>query len=546
MASTIIEMTPINRVALCSNIPFDSTYTHTILFGTADAQLAYFMSHKKYLWENLTPSRFPNKLRLPLPASDVYNCNYCVFQNTNFNGKWMYAFITGIEYENPSCCLVTIELDAFQTWQFEMVVGTSYVLREHPLTDAYGEHTLGEPLETGEFVDGAAQKTGHFETYRAVVEYAGSTSSGGSGGGDTGGEDNGHGPGWENTTRESRATGQGTVGGTFSGLQYMSASLSGAGGGAILDLLESLNNSGKIDQIAATYLMPDDFYTTSPNPLEYTLTVPKQITSLGEYTPRNKKLLCYPYNMLCVSNSMGEINTYKWEYFYNKGSAALFGMGAAMGANTDVILWPISYNGKAENWQETMSLTGFPQFAYIIDTYRNWVAQSGSSFALQQLAGIGSSLGSAVVNAASGNLMETITSGLSAGAGMAAWAEKSKMPNSSGGASGSNSMVGLRAKDFYFYQHHIREDYAKTFDDFFDRFGYQTNRLKVPNLSGRPGYNYVQLAEGDIHGNVPLNDINTIKQAFNRGITFWHNSARVGDYSLRNRPEGEEDNGKTT
>lgn len=537
MPSPIIVIQPQNKVMLCTNVPFDSTYTHTTLFGSASAQLSYFMGKAKYTWDNLTPSRFPNEIKLPISAMEAYNCNYLCFQNTNFSSKWFYCFVEKVEYENPTLTKITVSLDVFQTWQFDFTVGTSYVLREHPLTDNYGEHTIGEPLETGEFVDEAATGTGHFSTYRAVVEYAGSGSSGGGGGdgGDTGGEDNEHGPGWETGTRAARASGQGTVGGTFSGLNYLSATLSGAGGGAILDLLDSLNGSGKIDQIGSTYLMPDDFYTTGESAVKYTVRVGRQIESLGSYTPRNKKLLSYPYNMLCVSNSMGQINSYKYEYFGGSGDVN-FTVACAMGSSPDVILYPNIYNGKFENFEETLSLSGFPQFAYIIDTYRNWVAQRGGSYGINQLAGITSNF---MGGFGTGSPVDAVLRGLHAGAGMSEWAEKSKMPNSVGGAGASNTMVGIRKKDFYFYQHHLREDYAKAFDDYFDRFGYQTNRLKVPNLTGRPTYNYVQLAEADIHGNVPLGDINIIKDAFSRGITFWHGSARVGDYSVKNRPKGE-------
>lgn len=539
MPSPVVEIQPINNIMLCANVPFDSTYTHTCLFGSVGAQHSYFASKAKYTWSNLTPSRYPNKIRLPISTGEAYACNYLCFQNANFSPKWFYCFLHEIEYVNPEVCFVTVKLDVFQTWQFDFNVGTSYVVREHPLTDNYGEHTLGEPLENAEFVDEASTGTGHMDKYRAIVEYAGGggSDSGGDSGGDGGGEDNGHGPGWENQTRETRATGQGTVGGTFTGLNYMSATLSGAGGGAILDLLESLNNSGKIDQIAATYLMPDDFYTTGSSAVRYIVNKTKNITTLGQYTPRNKKLLCYPYNMLCVSNSMGQVNSYKYEYF--GGNAMNFTMSCAMGGNSDVILCPNAYNGKYENWEESLSLSGFPQFAYIIDTYRNWVAQNGASYGLSQMAGIVGGVGNVALSAATGNAMGAITGALNTGAAMAAWAEKSKMPNSSGGASASNTMVAIRAKDFYFYQHHIREDYAAAFDDYFDRFGYQTNRLKVPNLTGRPNYNYVKCLDPDIRGNIPLGDMDTIKNAFSRGITFWHNVSRVGDYSVANRPPGE-------
>lgn len=503
---TIVELSPLTTVMLCTNVPFDSTYTHTMTFGSTGSQLAYFQGKAKFTWQNLTPVRGnPNKLRVPANSMDVYGCNYVCFQNANFSNKWYYGFITSIEYYNPNCTEITIELDVFQTWAFDYTVGISYVVREHPNSDNYGEHTLLEPIAASEFVDEAAQKTGHLDNYDLVLMYA-----------------------------KDNDTGAGFQGGLFTGLTYMRAPQSAPG--AMLDLLETLNNEGKANQIVASFIFPHDFYTTGETAVEFNLTVPKQITTLGSYTPRNKKLLCYPYNMLNVSNSMGQVNTYKYEYFSNLGSAALFRIACAMGSSPDVVLWPLEYNGKAENFQETMSLSGYPQFAFVHDTYKEWLAQNGNTFAMQQLSSLARSgamaitpMGEVETAAQLGNAALNLASG------MVSLAEKSNLPNTSQGSQGSNTMVGIYAKDFYFYQHHLREDYAAVLDDYFDRFGYLTNRLKVPNITGRPAYNYVQCTGLDIRGNIPLNDINVIKNCFERGITFWHGDF-VGNYSVRNIP----------
>lgn len=527
MPSTIVELTPINKVMLCANVPFDSTYTHTTLFGNSASQLAFFQGKAKFTWENLTPSRFPNQLRLPVSSSVASECNYVCFQNANFSAKWYYAFISDIEYVNPNMCEVKVKLDVFQTWQFDFKVGVSYVVREHPLTDNYGEHTLLEPIEASEFVDEQGFKSGHLDSFDLVLMYA----------------------------KNDDSAGAGVQGGLFTGLSYLRTPESSDG--AMLDLLQTLQTEGKSDSVVGSFYMPSDFYTTGSATKEINITVPKAITTLGNYTPRNKKLLCYPYNMLKVHNSQGAVNTYRYEYFSNLGSSAIFTMACAMGSTPEVILFPHGYNGQGENFQETMSISGFPQFAFTHDTYKNWLAQNGNSFAFQQfaaIAGLGLSLAAPVAapagasaaavsafNAAQDTkaLLSTLSTGLNMASNMVGLVDKSKMPNSSQGSQGCNTMTGIRAMDFYFSQHHIREDYAACIDDYFDRFGYLTNRLKVPNMTNRPSYNYVQLAEADITGNVPFGDMDVIKAAFSHGITFWHNATRVGDYSQENRPEGE-------
>lgn len=504
----ITPISPICNLRVCANVPLDSTYTDTILFGSASAQLAYFVGKTKYNVQNMTPIKLNNKIRIPYDAEKIYSCNYVCFQNTNFGSKWFYAFIKEITWVNVGVCEITIELDVWQTWMFDITIGECYVVREHSVSDNYGEHTLLEPMSVSEYVDEASFKSGHLDSYMLMAQYA------------------------------KESGGGGVQGGLYSGLDYIHVPLTSSG--AMSDFLEGMVNTGKADQVVATYVMPAEFYTTGETCVEIEVTCPKAITSLGDYTPRNKKLLCYPYNSLNVSNSMGQINEYRYEYFYNLGSAALFRMACSMGTSPEVILWPLSYNGKAENFQETMSITGFPQFAFVIDTYRAWVAQNGNSATMQQLSslvGIGIAAGGAVAAPAlSAGSIGAISSGaLNLASSMVALEEKSRRPNTSQGSQGSNTMCAIFAKDFYFYQHHIREDYAKIIDDYFDRYGYLTNRLKVPNLNSRPSWNYVECQESVVTGNVPLMDINVIKQTLNQGITFWHGDY-VGNYSRSNAP----------
>lgn len=506
----IVPLTPINNLRVCANVPLDSTYTDTITFGSSSSQQSYFAGKTKatdakgpYAWSNLTPMRLQNKIRLPRVADDFYDCNYICFQNANFGGKWFYCFITAIEYVNPTMTEISFEIDVMQTWMFDYTVKPSYVVREHPNTDNLGEHLLIEPLEVGEYVDESAYRSGHMANYDAVIMYA-----------------------------PNDGPGAGNVGGIFTGLQYEHAPLSGSGG-AMLDLLESLVNSNRADSVAATFIMPSDFYTDEGAVVELQLTVPKETSTLGSYTPRNKKLLSYPYNMLSVHNSMGTIHNYRYEYFYNVSSSAIFTMSCPMGVNPEVIIFPRSYNGQAQNFDETLTITGFPQFAYVIDTYRAWFAQNGNAFMLDMLGdtiGLGMAVGA-------GSAGGTISQGLGLVSNVNSLVMHQQQANSGRGAQGSNAMVALRAKDFYFYQHHVREDYAEILDDYFDMYGYLTNEVKVPNITGRPSWNYVKTDGAKIVGSVPFDDIAIIKANFDKGITFWHGDY-VGDYGRGNLPNG--------
>ena len=65
--------------------------------------------------------------------------------------------------------------------------------------------------------------------------------------------------------------------------------------------------------------------------------------------------------------------------------------------------------------------------------------------------------------------------------------------------------------------------------------------IQVPNQTGRPYYNYVQIANdsdigypsSNLYG-IPADDMDEINNIYRRGVTIWHNHANLGDYSLDN------------
>ena len=93
------------------------------------------------------------------------------------------------------------------------------------------------------------------------------------------------------------------------------------------------------------------------------------------------------------------------------------------------------------------------------------------------------------------------------------------------------------AKVFYGDILSIRAEFARIIDDYFNMFGYATNRVKTPNITGRPHWNYVKTKGVVLDvANAPQPYIQKITDCFNKGITFWHNPSEVGNYALDNRP----------
>ena len=80
----------------------------------------------------------------------------------------------------------------------------------------------------------------------------------------------------------------------------------------------------------------------------------------------------------------------------------------------------------------------------------------------------------------------------------------------------------------------IKNEYARIIDGYFDMFGYKTNVVKVPNTNHRARWWYTKTIDVNIDGNIPNDDMQKIKNAYNNGITFWRNASEIQNYSLSN------------
>ena len=91
------------------NVPFDNTYTHTVMkdWANADAMAAEFAQrlNNTFTEDSYTYIRANNSIRVNFNAEKMYWFNYCMYQNTNYpdvlnTPKWYYAFITQVNYCN--------------------------------------------------------------------------------------------------------------------------------------------------------------------------------------------------------------------------------------------------------------------------------------------------------------------------------------------------------------------------------------------------------------------------------------------------------------
>lgn len=170
-------------------IPFDVNYENTCYFPTPAAQLSYMNAFNPITIEANSYQRVNSGvIKISVGINDnniaaLYNANYMAFKNTSFENKWFYCFVDRTEYLNNNTVTIWYHLDVIQTYMFDWSFNQCLIEREHTVTDAFGEHTLPEGLETGPYrsipaavylqvadaPDGEVYMFNRFEYQRAII-----------------------------------------------------------------------------------------------------------------------------------------------------------------------------------------------------------------------------------------------------------------------------------------------------------------------------------------------------------------------------------------
>ena len=349
------------------------------------------------------------------------------------------------------------------------------------------------------------------------------------------------------------------INGLYTGLQYAIYNIDVTGSGvADADaFLQNAIDNNAADSIVSIVMVPQavaDYiqHEDTPFSIEQGISRPLSfvLPSGSAYSPRNKKLLSYPYKFISV-DTMIDAKDYRYEYFTVQNSKVWFKLYCALAPNPEIVVVPERYasntNHIAENVSESVSLSGYPQCAFTIDSYRAWLAQSSlpdiSAIAAGGVTALGGG-GAAIAAAASGAAASTVALPVIAGAAgaigligaISSIINKATKGAKSRGTQGSSTMTAMRQMHPHFRLMSITTYQAQILDDYFDRYGYFCGRIKVPNRAARPHWTYIKTQAVNLHGNIPTADLTKIKSIYNRGVTFWRNGWEVGLYNLDNRP----------
>ena len=522
---------PSSTVYVC-NVDFDDTYKNVRYFGSASARNSYLMgkavkTYSEYL--TVRTHRPGGGVRSSIKVNDNIDdlqgagANYLIYQNANHGSRWFFAFITEFVYVNENTTEIVFETDVYQTWIHDVTIMPSYVVREHCVQDDFTVN-IPEPINAQDFIYEEIEVTDYLKDWGYLLA---STEA------------------LANETAKGRV-----VSGVYQGLFfYYFTNVD-----ALNNVLTQLEEQG-FDCVVFITLIPafnmggsnyaeNGLLSPSSTPNSVTVSVSYAYAALGfdGYIPRNKKLGMYPYQTLVVTNHAGDEAEYAPEDFPSQETIK-FKMWGDISGSPSISIAPLNYKGISTNYDAGLTITSFPQCSINTDTYKLWLAKNQFSQPMGYLGAIGSIVGGAAAIMGTGGIGTGVGAGAIA-AGVSQFIntanadyQAKKEPNrAQTGASRCNLLTAIGFNKFSFYARKIKADRARTIDDFFTMYGYQTNRVKVPNMSSRPFYNYVQTGDVNIRGDIPNTDMARLKQIFNSGVTFWKSGATVGDYTIDNQP----------
>lgn len=511
------------NIILAKGIGMDKEHKNIVNYSSTQMltllrSQAHFVGEKtdySFIKEN---GKGGNVIATNFTYQECKNANYIAFQNPTYYNKWVFAFIDEVTYENNGCTKITFTVDNWATWYDNLTFKSCFVIREHVNSDTIGEHTIPEGLETGEMISSGVIRDTELDSFSYIIQVTEFLS-------DTPGEP---------TRLATNFGGIAMPGGAYIASDFAIASNIIAG-----------YQTGRQDAVFNVYICPtkiinntssDAKYSGQVSPVTYTKTITKP-TTIGSYTPVNKKVLTYPYTYLILDNNNGMGNVLQYELFST--TDCVFEVRGVPTVGASIKCVPKDYKGQSLAEQEGIMCGKFPTCGWVNDTYTNWLTQNAVNVGFGVVSSGLSVLGGAVATAVNpiAGIGTMISGGLNIAQSMMQIHQHQILPDTAkGNINGGDINTCSSTNSFYFIKMNIKEEFARSIDAYFTRHGYKVNALKIPNITGRTYWNYVEIGAGEdvAFGNLPVGAMEEINNIFRSGTTIWHNHDNIGNFSLNN------------
>lgn len=577
-------------IRFLSGVPFFNNYSDTRYFtsGQQAEQVAYFNTFPTV--HTMTDATFQRDqagsfIRASASIDTLYSCNYVMFKNANHGDKWFYAFVTSLEYSSNHMTKTYIEIDVIQSWLFDIQIKPSYVEREHARLWDGGQpiiNTHKEPLAYGgeyDVVDEVHIQPSHlrYVVFITTKQIAYSNEAGtvpfllksGVLGSPT--------PLYYYIMPLLRAT------------MNTPEQLGGSNTLNIVQLMEFFATDEKaVNALQACYITDfigvpfDSSETTNISiPTGYGMSkaylniqgtgfpiiymsgnINRFYESISVYIDKYRnlkpvkesKLYMYPYTVYELQDFKGNIITFRPEYV--DGNNIHIKIKGGIGFNNKVSYEIANYNntdGKDASFQYSL-IDNNPNDIPIVTDYLSAFLQ-GNRNSIQarldnsQLAGLTTGMQGIVSGLATGmtgnpiggvamgfnGVLQGTTNHLAEmNSTNAQFEDAQNIPpsiNKMGGNTAfdyGNNLNGVRL-----IKKQIKDEYIESLESYFKKYGYKTNKLKMPNLKTRQHFNFVKTIGITVVGQVNNETMARIKRIFDSGITLWHTND-IGNYTLEN------------
>lgn len=498
--------------------------------------------------------------------------------------KYFYAFVLNAEYINEEVVELTYTLDVMQTWFFDAVLKPCYIDREHASTDNIGDNLLPEPVNAGEYRYSEVAvsndtSSNWFKFYKNLMIYVLTSADLNSQTGEAepiqGQMINGVYSGLKIKVFDTNSTG---INNLNTWLLAMADALvsdrivaiytapSAFGSGTTTPTTTSL-------EVNRPHMQTVQGVTSVANGWTFTETISTPSGNITVTRPHNNKLYTSPFTFLHCSAPNGSDHDFQYEYFTS--TEALFQLSGVASGQPEMQLVPQYYKGVTNNLNERIVYNGYPMNSWAVDAYRAWLAQNqgrmnitGVRSALNLAGNIAGAVvgvyrsgsanidyqaenaqyaeGAALLRMQKANPANVIAQGTPAGKaqaivqGLSAAADfgtevaymmnENKIASSRGseakGSATSDIDMACGTNYIHMYDTRVTNYYASLIDDYFDRYGYATKRIKVPNRNVRKYWTYTKTIGCQVDatgstGGIPENDRRAIEYIYDKGITFW-------------------------
>lgn len=526
-----------SEIILCSGINLDKQYNNVLSYSEnqmlALCRQKAVASGNKYSF--LRPT---NSLYVDFTYAQCLQANYIAFQNTDYSGKWFFAWIDEVIYKGENNCEIKYTIDAWSTWFDYWSKKPCFINREHVNDDTIGLHTLPENLDVGEVIETFEQyDTAYDDTYGFWVAIESSYLI------------------LPNSSESSLVKGV-----QFSGVSVFNKCVFGnriflfkilntTDFANISRFISRTNKDGFISDIKNMWIVPNavvtiadltqvtasvnedgtdvnfTYYVVADNvtPKTFNTTINK-VNSFSGLTIKNNKCFVYPYNYLFVTNNNGSSNTYKYEDFSTANCVFENALAITLGISGRLI--PKNYKGMTKALDESIPLGKYPTCSWSSDAYTNWLTENAVNIPTKIVNSVVSTVSKGSMLSASGEIANLIGE----------FRQASLLPNIEGGQNTGDVMWASQNIKFTFRGFRAKDEYMKIIDSYFNRYGYSIKTIKEPNITGRTYWNYVEIgnAEEIGYGTTPANFMETINNACRKGVTIWHNHDNIGNYNLNN------------